>query len=91
MWIHVIFLLLFNYAQSLDERQDERYIGFFNIVKFPVNILSLYKYTYFRWYYLLFLSINNYFDFRMLFVMLGEPEMALAIQLPNAQKGWLWA
>ena len=42
MWIHVIFLLLFNYAQSLDERQDERYIGFFNIVKFPVNILSLY-------------------------------------------------
>ena len=47
MWIHVIFLLLFNYAQSLDERQDERYIGFFNIVKFPVNNLSLYKYTYF--------------------------------------------
>ena len=73
MWIHVIFLLLFNYAQSLDERQDERYIGFFNIVKFPVNILSLYKYTYFLltlggiiYFYL---SINNYYDFRMPFVM----------------------
>ena len=73
MWIHVIFLLLFNYAQSLDERQDERYIGFFNIVKFPVNILSLYKYTYFLltlggiiYFYL---YINNYYDFRMPFVM----------------------
>ena len=58
MWIHVIFLLLFNYAQSLDERQDERYIGFFNIVKFPVNILSLYKYTYF----LLTLGVIIYFS-----------------------------